>query len=45
MKIILNILFFIFISIWLAIVIGVGVNSGIKTFYRDNFQKKKEDKK
>jgi alpha-N-acetylglucosamine transferase len=44
MKIILGIAIFVFISFWLAIIIGVGVNSGIKAFYRDYFQNKKEDK-
>ena len=38
----MKIVLFLFISFWLAFIIGVGVNAGMKTFYKDNFQKKEE---
>lgn len=38
------ILGFVFISIWLAFIISVGVGTGIKRFYEINFQKKEEKK-
>ena len=44
MRIILGIVFFLLVSIWLAIVIGVGVNSGLKAFYKETFKNKKEEK-
>ena len=43
MKILLFILGFIFLSFWLTIIIEVGVAAGMKNFYKNNFQKKKEE--
>ena len=40
MKIVLGIVLVLFISFWLTFIISVGVNAGMKTFYKDNFQKK-----
>lgn len=45
MRIILFILGFLFISFWLTLIIAIGVNAGLKTFYQVNFQNKKEDRK
>lgn len=45
MRIVLGIVLFLFISFWLAFIISVGVNAGMKTFYKDNFQKKEETEK
>lgn len=39
MKIILFILGFIFLSFWLAILIGAGVSSGIKNAYKELSEK------
>lgn len=35
MKIILMILGFVFISFWLAVIIGIGVSAGIKIAYKE----------
>lgn len=43
MRILLFILGFIFLSFWLTIIIEVGVAAGMKTFYKNNFQKKEEN--
>lgn len=45
MRIVLGIVLFLFISFWLMFIISVGVNAGMKTFYKDNFQNKKEEKR
>lgn len=44
MRIVLGIVLFLFISFWFMFIISVGVNTGMKTFYKDNFQKKEEKK-
>lgn len=45
MRIVLGIVLFLFISFWLMFIISVGVNAGMKTFYKDNFQNKKKEEK
>lgn len=45
MRIFLGIVFFLFISFWLAFIISVGVSAGMKTFYKNIFQKKEEKEK
>lgn len=42
MRIFLGIILFLFASFWLMFIISVGVNAGMKAFYKDNFQKKDE---
>ena len=45
MRIVIGLVLFLLISFWLVFIISVGVSAGMKTFYKDNFQKKEEKKK
>lgn len=45
MRFISIILLFMLGSFWLSFIISVGVNAGLKTFYKTNFQNKMEENK
>lgn len=42
MEIVISIIKFLALSFWLMFVISIGVNAGLKTFYKTTFRKKED---